>query len=115
MFRIILFTISAIILAWLTFRIIYARKKRMQYENVFLEVFENIQVELPEFKIDYKYGYPSFEVIFKNQEDLKVAESKGSTEKFKDMIQILHKNIDDFEAELAIHYTWKTRTYSSNL
>lgn len=112
MLEIVLYIIGVIILGWLVYRGIYLRKKKREYQNAFLETFSNQEIQIPKLNIGYSYGYPSFEIIFENEEQLKLAEKKGLTKDFENKIQNIHNDIKDFEVDRAVYFTWEGRNYS---
>ena len=112
MLKIALYTIGAIILGWLIYRMIYLRMKKRQYQDAFSETFTNSEINKPKLKTGYSYAYPSFEITFENEEHLKLAEKKGLTKDFETKIQQIHKDMKDFEADRAVYFTWKGRTYN---
>ena len=103
---------GAITLGWLIYRVIYLGKKKRQYQDALSETFTNSEITKPKLKTGYSYAYPSFEITFQNEEQLKLAEKKGLTKDFETKIQKIHKDIKDFEADRAVYFTWEGRIYT---
>ncbi|MDX1827905.1 MAG: hypothetical protein R3342_00015 [Lutibacter sp.] len=109
MLKIVLYIIGGIILGWLIYRVIYLRKKKRQYQDAFSKTFIDSEINKPKLKTSYSYAYPSFEITFQNEEQLKLAEKKGLTKEFESKIQKIHKNIKDFEIDRVVYFTWEGR------
>ncbi len=112
MVKITLYVLGAIILLWLLYRVIYLQMKKQEYQKAFLEVFSNIEFQRPLLEAKNSYGYQSFDVIFEREEDFELAKRAKTTEEFEKRIQEIYKDIQGFEVNRAVHFTWKGRTYS---
>lgn len=111
MLKIVFSVIGLLISTWLIYRLIYLRRVKRQYHHAFLESFTDREFVLPKLKTGYSYGYPTFQLVFSSKDQLILAEKNGLTKIFESKIQKIHEDIDDFDAEKAIDFTWEGRTY----
>lgn len=96
---------------WIVFKIRYRKREQQQYQTALADSFKNFE-PVPQLKIRNSYGFPSFEVTFRNKNLLEQAENSGQTKGFVDRIRQIHSNFKEFDAERAIYFTWEGRTYN---
>lgn len=106
-----LIIIIALIIGWVIYANIKHKRREYLYRNIFLEIFENSEVDLPTLKTGNSYSFPSFTITFKTEEQLKSAEGIGLTKQFEEKIQQIHINIANFKAERSVFFTWEGRTF----
>ena len=105
----IFITIMVLLVIRLISAQVRSRLKQKKIQRAFEEVFGNKTATLPSFKTGSAYGYPSFTITFKTEQQLKEAIEGGLTHLFIDSIKDLHSNIKSFEAEKAVFLTWEGR------
>ncbi|SNT40565.1 hypothetical protein SAMN05421640_0003 [Ekhidna lutea] len=103
------FLVSFVI--WIIFKIRYFKREQKLYQTALTDSFKTI-VPAPQLKTRNSYGFPSFEVTFKNETLLKQAEDSGLTQNFIERIKQIHFNFKKFDAERAIYFTWEGRTHT---
>lgn len=112
MLKTVLCLFGVTILGWITYRLIYLRRKKRQYRDALSMSFNNKEINIPDLKTRYSYAYPSFVLTFSSEEQLILAEKKGLIKQFENKIQEIHKDLKDFEADRAVYSTWKGRSYN---
>lgn len=109
---IIFYIVLASFVLWILFRFNYRKRELKHYQIALTDSFGEKIKPLPNLKITNSYGYPHFEIIFKNKILLEKAKNDGLTEHFIDRINDIHSSFKEFDAESAVHFTWDGRTYT---
>ncbi len=103
----ILYIILLIIAVWLIYRIIYLKIKKSKCDKACRSVFSIDKITKPEIVTGFQYSWPTVGVIFNCKEDYEFAEKLELFKLFKEKVQAIYKDYEDFNAEQAVYFKYK--------
>ena len=106
--------LTLVIGIWIIKNILKSKVDQKKIRIAFSEIFSKLEIISPTIIFSGHYGFPSFEVIFENEKDYKIAKNSSLFEEFHKFLDEFYKDGFDgkFCAGLAVDYTYPGKVYS---